>query len=176
MAVSISAWPIASRIRVELTDTSSSRWTGISFKMKSLPLLYLFQQVVISLAALAEAMVIADDHSMRMEIFQQEILIYCSAVNCEKASVKGHDHEVIDLLPGQELDLFFQRIDQPDFFRAAPDDLAGVGIKGNDHGFAADTGSLLSQLLQDLCVTGMYAVESTDGDHCLTENRQLSVW
>jgi hypothetical protein len=67
---------------------------------------------------------------------------------------------MVDLLPGKELDLFFEGIDQPDVFRAAFDHLAGVGEEGNDDRFAVDADGFLPELTENPGVAGMDAVKS----------------
>jgi len=74
---------------------------------------------------------------------------------------------------GQELDLFLEGIDEPDICRGAFDDLAWMWVEGNDHRLAIDAGRLLSQLFQDLLVSGMHAIESADGDDGAAKSRQV---
>jgi hypothetical protein len=95
-------------------------------------------------------------------------------VQLGKGFRKRNDNEMVDLLPGKELDLFPEGIDQPDLFGAAFDDLSGVRVKGDDEGLAADAGRFFAQLPEDMGMTGVDAVESTDCDHGLVESWQLA--
>jgi hypothetical protein len=118
-------------------------------------------------------MVVTDDDRMRMEFFQQEIFDILFGAHFREGCRERHDHQVPDLLPGQELYLFFQGIEQPDFGRSAPHDLAGMWIKGDYYCLAVDPGGFLPQLLQDLRVTDMNSIESAYRNDRPSESRQL---
>src|ERR1700743_2766360 len=120
---------MASRIRVELTALSSS----------SCP--------VTSLAALAETMIITDDHGMRAKFSQQEFFDIFLGCELGESFGEGNDDEVVDLLPGQQAYLLLEGIDQPDILGAALHDFAGVRKEGDDHGFAIDAGCFFPQLM-----------------------------
>src|SRR5579872_1738383 len=81
----------------------------------------LFEQVIVALAAFAEAVVVADDDGVRMKFGQEEVLYVLLRRKPGKGFGEGDDDEVVYLLPGQQLDLFFEGIDQADVFGAAFD-------------------------------------------------------
>jgi hypothetical protein len=60
--------PIASRIRVELTDTCVEQVDRDLLQLEALRLAELFEQMIVALPALAITMVIADDDRMRLEL------------------------------------------------------------------------------------------------------------
>jgi hypothetical protein len=80
---------------------------------------------------------------------------------------------VVYLLPGQELDLFPEGIDEPDVCRSAPDYFPGVWMECYDHRLAIDAGCFPVKLFQDLLMSDVYAVESANGDDSASKGRQV---
>ena len=99
---------------------------------------------------------------MGMEAGKEEIFDVFFRRHLGEGFGKGDDDEVIDPLPGEELDLFFEGIDKPDFFGAAFDHFPGMGEEGDDNRLATDAGGFLPELGEDPGVPGVDTVKGTD--------------
>src|SRR5258708_4214129 len=113
---------------------------GDLLQHKSLPFAELFQQVIIPQPALAKLVVITDYNRMRVEFLQQEFFYILLGRQLRKSLRKRNDHQVIHFFPGQQGYLFFGGIDQTNGGSSAFYDLAGVGMKSNDHRLPQDPG------------------------------------
>jgi phosphoribosylformylglycinamidine cyclo-ligase len=142
-------------------------------QLKALALAELLQQMIIPQPALAKPMIVTDDHRMRMKFFKQELLHILFCGHLRKRFGKRHDHQVVHFLPGQKPDLLLQGIKQLDGCRSAPDNLARMWKKSDDHRLPVDPRRFLSELLQDLRVTGMNAVKSAYRNDRPPESWQL---
>ena len=73
---------------------------GDLFKAKAFAFAEFFQEVIVALPSLAKAVVIADDHGMRAEPLQQEILDILFGRQLGESLCKGNDDKMVYLLPG----------------------------------------------------------------------------
>ena len=78
---------------------------------------------------------------------------------------------MVNLFPGQELDLFPEGIDKPYICRRALYYFSGVWMECYDHRLAVNAGCLLVKLLQDLLMSGVYAVKSANSDDSASKGR-----
>jgi len=79
---------------------------------------------------------------------------------------------VIDSVGGQQFRFFLQGIDQANAFSRRSDHFARVGVKADDYRFSSDPVRFGIELVKDLLMSAVYAIESSYGDYRLPEAGQ----
>src|SRR5688572_12533412 len=109
---------------------------------------------------------------MRMEFAHQEFFYIIFRRLLRKFGGKRNYYQVVDAPLVQQLNFFFDSIDQVDRL-VGSHHLTGMRMESNDHRLAANPGGLLFQLLQYELVAQVNAIKSADRDHSLAKNRQI---